>query len=623
MAQSWFKSEFGKSRLIAPRIASITARTVDSTKDGLYMFDQTYQITPLWEMSEISTYLRTNPILLVPVKPILFLDTKGMSYSLVFFRDSLQQITARLQVYRPTESYLHTHTSPNVQDFSGLFYQIDLDGKVQRLFALENGHYIKRILLAPNSNIGRSSSIIPRGGCGCFNAGSGESIWEEAWCLITCLFEDGGGSGGNGDIIINGNIGADGSWLGLGSTNGYSSDPYSGNISNGGGGSSSNLNTEIDNTLFDVAGQTTVMAYYQGIYMFQMGFSDTEFEDFYFNQRLFTQVEHFLQTYGRTQENIQIIRTHRDLLLQYPAYNQANSQGAWSIHSINSLKNYIAKGFSIVELVDMYSKPEYINAVANANYPDVGSEAWEQSIKDPILIARYLYAEYTSECAILKKQYPFASISDIRWTAFKNVMNDATHIGLDMCGLFPLLGEPCDIANGMFYSIQGEGVNAALSFGSAIPIWGWVSTGSKYALKVIGISGRTYKLSYEVAGQLIKFGDKDLLRAQLRRILNTPTGFQAHHIVPLDLVEEPLVQLAAKAKAPFHINEFNNGINISNLYHNGSHPNYSLKVKQEMERIYNANMTPQVAQEELQTLLRRIKTAILASPTTNINDVIF
>ena len=84
MAQSWFESKFGKSLPISPRPAGVTYRSVDSLLDGQFCFNESYQITPIWSEAQISSYLRTQPILLVPVRPIAFLESKKFQYALVF-----------------------------------------------------------------------------------------------------------------------------------------------------------------------------------------------------------------------------------------------------------------------------------------------------------------------------------------------------------------------------------------------------------------------------------------------------------------------------------------------------------------------------------------------------------
>ena len=187
MAQKWFESNFGKSKVITGGSSSFSANSTDSLQDGQYFWSETLQISPLWSQSQISTYLNTYPIALVPIRPIASLESRGLGYSLVFFRDSLQQLSARLQVYKPLASYSRTHTTLNVRDFSGLFYQIGLDGRVQRVYTIENGRYLGQIFLATN----RGSSAGARS-CDC--------EISQRFCLLSCAGIQGvvndGGSGG-------------------------------------------------------------------------------------------------------------------------------------------------------------------------------------------------------------------------------------------------------------------------------------------------------------------------------------------------------------------------------------------------------------------------------------------
>lgn len=57
---------------------------------------------------------------------------------------------------------------------------------------------------------------------------------------------------------------------------------------------------------------------------------------------------------------------------------------------------------------------------------------------------------------------------------------DLHHVILDVAGLVPLFGEPADVLNGVIYNLEGDHVNAALSYGGAIPIAGWAATGGKW-----------------------------------------------------------------------------------------------------------------------------------------------
>lgn len=143
-AKAWFQNQFGETKLISPSSISSSSDTLDG-----YYFDASYEITPLWSESKIAAFLQTNPILLVPVKPIPFLDAKGQHYTLVFFRDSLNQLDARLQVYQATPEYAKNNPKFRVENFTGFFYQIHLTGKVDKVCGVEQGKFTYKVQLKP------------------------------------------------------------------------------------------------------------------------------------------------------------------------------------------------------------------------------------------------------------------------------------------------------------------------------------------------------------------------------------------------------------------------------------------------------------------------------------------
>jgi RHS repeat-associated protein len=57
--------------------------------------------------------------------------------------------------------------------------------------------------------------------------------------------------------------------------------------------------------------------------------------------------------------------------------------------------------------------------------------------------------------------------------------------GLDIGGLFPVLGEPLDGINAGIYWLRGDNVSAGLSVAGMVPIAGWGATGAKVGRKVI------------------------------------------------------------------------------------------------------------------------------------------
>jgi hypothetical protein len=65
-----------------------------------------------------------------------------------------------------------------------------------------------------------------------------------------------------------------------------------------------------------------------------------------------------------------------------------------------------------------------------------------------------------------------------------NLVSDTIHTGLDIGGLFPVVGEVFDGANSVYYLIEGNHSDAGLSFVSMIPVWGWFGTGGKWGKRI-------------------------------------------------------------------------------------------------------------------------------------------
>lgn len=79
-------------------------------------------------------------------------------------------------------------------------------------------------------------------------------------------------------------------------------------------------------------------------------------------------------------------------------------------------------------------------------------------------------------------------------------------------------------------------------------------------------------------------------RTQLATVISTPSGSQAHHIIPWQWVDDfggsaSLLQNTVKAAAyaGFHPNNTYNGTNIPNTLHNGSHPQFSNYVRFQLD----------------------------------------
>lgn len=107
------------------------------------------------------------------------------------------------------------------------------------------------------------------------------------------------------------------------------------------------------------------------------------------------------------------------------------------------------------------------------------------------------------------------------------------------------------------------------------------------------ISGRLLKLrGAKSAAKVIDRSDElaldnEVARKRLRAVIGSKQGFQAHHVVPLELRQHDLVRRAAKGG--FDINGKENGISLSDKIHRGSHPKYTEKIKEALDEKLTAS----------------------------------
>jgi len=243
------------------------------------------------------------------------------------------------------------------------------------------------------------------------------------------------------------------------------------------------------------------------------------------------------------------------------------------------------------------------------------------------------WMHFRIQCVILRVEHPEWSNAKIYWEASKEMV----HLTLDIVGLIPVVGEIADLANGAIYTIEGDGVNATLSYAAMIPIGGWVATGTKLAKKTFVIasngSKRTLKW-YKLPNNIIEFGDRKLLR----KVLGLADGDArvAHHLLPWEHGVDDLVQKAAEgykttANGPdfaFHLNEAFNGIPLSAFQHNGSHALYNARVKAHLINIKNTliangQFTPQKAKEAVENLINNVIRPAITNSNLPINQIVF
>ena len=249
-------------------------------------------------------------------------------------------------------------------------------------------------------------------------------------------------------------------------------------------------------------------------------------------------------------------------------------------------------------------------------------DAYNYVSYNPIINAQ-LSAYFTVKCAVLRYNHPDWSSIKIYWEASK----DLVHIVLDGFGMVPLFGEIADLTNGVLYLIEGDGVNATLSFAATVPIAGWTATGAKYAIKVVETTQTAttittkIRLTWKVVNNSIDFGYRD----QLKKVLGLAVGSgkHAHHIIPWEFRNHILVQKAAKSGSAFHMNEALNGIPLLSGSHLTGHNLYNSKILSIFDINNSAiqNMNPNQAYNFLTGLNSHIRNLIEANPSMNLGQI--
>lgn len=282
---------------------------------------------------------------------------------------------------------------------------------------------------------------------------------------------------------------------------------------------------------------------------------------------------------------------------------------------------------NILNLITLFERNEenIFDESTNETYLPLINQYVELNTADPIL-TQQLITYFTVQCAVLRYNHPDWSNAKIYWEASKELI----HISLDGFGLLPLVGEPADLLNGVLYTIEGDGVNATLSFAGAVPLAGWAATGTKMAIKINNVSSTAYtvatkvKLTWKIIGGVVTFGD----RAQLRKVLGMGSSAvdprQAHHLIPWSSQSKMAVQRAAQSGSAFHMNEALNGIPVAAWRNQPNHQTYNNVINAKLDdfRDLNQNATPQECYDFLIDLIQDIRTWVINNPNKHLNEIV-
>ncbi|SFI34729.1 AHH domain-containing protein [Halpernia frigidisoli] len=231
--------------------------------------------------------------------------------------------------------------------------------------------------------------------------------------------------------------------------------------------------------------------------------------------------------------------------------------------------------------------------------------------KTKLIVRNYLFN---------RKFYPEWSKSKCLWESSRETIQ----LMLDLGGLVPVIGEVCDITNGVIYTIQGDGINASLSYASAIPIAGWFAAGSKLGIKVVNktasnIASRQLLKWIVGTDGVVKFG----YSSQLTKVLQlTDAAKQAHHLIPWALANNSIIQKASKSANAFHLNEALNGIAVTSWRNQPNHNIYNSRILNKLNAL-PSNLTADQAYIKLMEIITQAKQAVINNPNTHLNNLVF
>ena len=217
--------------------------------------------------------------------------------------------------------------------------------------------------------------------------------------------------------------------------------------------------------------------------------------------------------------------------------------------------------------------------------------------------------------------HPLVQDARVFWAASSEMI----HLGLDLIGLVPVVGEVADLTNGVIYVIEGDGLNATLSIASAIPFAGWYAAGIKMAKRADGLT-----FLVKASDDLITFGAYN--SAKFRQACGIAVGDatkQAHHLIPRgsQIINHEVVQRAAQANINegFHIDQALNGIAVATWRNQPNHTNYNNKIYEKLQFYIqqNPNATPTQCYNQLMIILNQAKQAVINNPNVHLNNLNF
>jgi hypothetical protein len=572
------------------------------------------------------------------------LNHGNIKCQLLFSKSDNGVIESSLLVYIPDSSYIaNSGGNFKVEDFTGFFVFLDLRQQLKYGFYVKNGLPVSKLdaLVDGDSQLKAESRtccsyVESLAIVDCvFQVFSGDVCYKTARTLVCCNEDEGNSGGGGGGGNGGGGGGNGGGGYGGGSppnTPPQVPTPQDSLYWTYSGGLPLGVFTQLDAYLPEGLTIPILQQFFQiRQELFNLGITGVAME-WVLNHPEYIPLLHQYIKGPQNGEEWEIFReyfffarTHNlsasqyEYLVNHPEV-YAEMQSFFNAHVTNASSNLAA---STVLDMDMLG---YLSGV----HPfDSGNPILNMGALPATMEA---YSDFTVNCALLKQQHPDWSDIRIGTESAWQVLTGVVHTTLELIGQDPTFWGPiADGINGVIYTIEGEGVNAAISFASAIPILGSTLVGKRLCMAVTDAAGKLRNLSYGVdALGNITFGS----RTMLRKVLNiTDPLKEAHHIIPWAKSDNILLQKAAEGG--FHMNHMVNGISLPKLTANNptgvhaNHPQYDIRIIQQLGYKLNSlggnitNITPLQASQAVEEVIEYVRTIIAANPTTPMNDLIF
>lgn len=442
-AKAYFTKHFGKTNSILPQtnVAAGSSQTIEPIS-----------ITPEWTQAVIAPYLQKYPILVVPVEDIKQFNVGTTTYKLVFFRDSLGEIQAKLNIAVPDSSYGVSHAESNVQDFTGCFFHMDMQGKLSDLLRVKEGKFTKRGRIVFGRNTIRLSTR--DGECDAPDPTDCPTWGRKSWLQVVI-----DGVGGFFEWVGNGLFGGEtGSSVGSGGYFDYGGGTYYDNT--GGTGSSGSTSTsstgaypntnylidEIGNEIFDLTEERATLLYIN--IRLSMTYQETQF--LRINRAAAVQIENYLRN-NTTFLGAENGRAHLTLLINDVAYRTANQQAFYSSNIIESLGRYKKAGFTADEFARLYDNKVLSQQVeAFLNRQNYSVEAYNVA-----KIHTFLSQKQSYKNALIATNYDNRVIDALLQSYRNNELATILHSDCHSWSYQPVSGgtyQACGMA-GMYYDV--------------------------------------------------------------------------------------------------------------------------------------------------------------------------